>query len=148
MWRVRKSNGSGESGFSLLEVIVAMGILSVGLLAIATAQISALKLARQSRYLTHSMNLAQDQMELFQLAQTASLPADGTYNDPNNPLDPDPFDPDVSTYNRRWTITTTSASCSFDRGAGPRRFRDSARPRHWHRSQKPQTSADRLSPSR
>ena len=104
MWRVRKSNGSGESGFSLLEVIVAMGILSAGLLAIATAQISALKLARQSRYLTHSMNLAQDQMELFQLAQTASLPADGTYNDPNNPLDPDPFDVDVSTYNRRWTI--------------------------------------------
>lgn len=104
MWRVRKSNESGESGFSLLEVIIAMGILSAGLLAIATAQLSALKLARQSRYLTSSMNLAQDQMELFQMAQTASLPADGTYNDPLNPLDPDPFDPDVSTYNRRWTI--------------------------------------------
>jgi hypothetical protein len=50
------------------------------------------------------MDLAQEQMELFQLAPTASLPADGTYNDPNNPLDPDPLDADVSTYNRRWTI--------------------------------------------
>jgi type IV pilus assembly protein PilV len=104
MWRVRKSDTSADSGFSLLEVIIAMGILSAGLLAIATAQLSALKLSRQSRYLTHSMSLAQEQMERFQLAQTASLPADGTYNDPNNPLDPDALDSDVSTYNRRWTI--------------------------------------------
>jgi prepilin-type N-terminal cleavage/methylation domain-containing protein len=37
MWRVRKSDTSADSGFSLLEVIIAMGILSAGLLAIETA---------------------------------------------------------------------------------------------------------------
>jgi type IV pilus assembly protein PilV len=102
------SGASSEDGFTLLEIIVAMGILAVGLLAIAAAQLSALRLSRHSRYLTSSMNLAQQQMELFQMTPNASLPANGTYNDPLNPIDIDPNDNDVSVFNRRWTITRDS----------------------------------------
>lgn len=108
--RVFRRRTGSDAGFSLLEVIIAMGILATGLLAVALGQLSAVKLSRQSRYLTHAVNLAQQQTEIFRLTPNANMPANGTYNDPNNPMSPLPNDdpanpnPDLTTYVRRWTI--------------------------------------------
>lgn len=95
-----------QTGFTLLEVVVAMGILAVGLLAIGAAQLAALHLTAKSRHLTTAMHLAQQTVEQFQAFPISALPSSG--NDPNNPIDPDPSDGDEVTFERRWTITPNS----------------------------------------
>jgi Tfp pilus assembly protein PilV len=90
----------------LVEVMVAMAILAVGMLAVAAAQLGALHLAAKSRNLTIAMHLAQEKMEEFQALPVASLPATGT--DADNPIDPDPDDPDETTFNRSWVVVANS----------------------------------------
>lgn len=101
-----------SSGFSLLEVMIALSILGFGMLAASVGQLSALKNTRQSRSQTLSMYLAEQQMEAFQSMSSADVLAavgDPNYpNDPNNPIDPDPGDDDITTFNRRWFITPDS----------------------------------------
>jgi Tfp pilus assembly protein PilV len=87
-----------------------MAILAVGVLAMAAAMTTALKYTRQSRALTEAMYLAEQQIESFASMTSAGVEAmlaDGAYtNDPLNPIDPDPNDGDMTTFNRRWTIQT------------------------------------------
>lgn len=98
-----------SSGFSLLEVMIALSILGFGMLAASVGQISALKTSRQSRSQTMSMYLAEQQMEAFMSMSAADVIAAGAIpNDPGNPIDPDPGDDDVTRYNRRWFITQDS----------------------------------------
>ena len=98
-----------DSGFSLLETMVAMGILAIGVLAMAAAMATALKYTRQSRALTEAMYLAEQQIESFASMTSAGVEAmlaDGAYtNDPLNPIDPDPNDAMQMAFNRTWTIT-------------------------------------------
>ncbi len=56
-------NGPGERGFSLIEVLIAMSILSVGLLALAQMQIVALKLNSSTKIRSNIMTVAQQAME-------------------------------------------------------------------------------------
>ena len=100
------------SGFSLLEVMIALSILGFGMLAASVGQISALKTSRQSRSQTVSMYLAEQQLEAFMSMSAADVLAaigDPSYpNDPNNPIDPDTADGDATQFNRRWFITGDS----------------------------------------
>lgn len=96
-----------QEGFTLLELVIAMGILAAGLLAVAAAQLTALHMSARSRSLIDAMHLAESQMESFQAMPIASLPATGA--DPDNPIDRngDPLDPagqDQTSFNRSWTI--------------------------------------------
>ena len=104
-WR-RLHTPRATAGFSLLEVVIAMGILGLGLLAIAAAQLGALHLSARSRILTTAMLLAQQKMEEFHALPAAQLPASG--NDANNPIDIDPADDDYTQFNRRWTIQSNT----------------------------------------
>ena len=90
----------------VLVQAIGMGILTLGLLSIAAAQLAALHLSAKSRHLTTAMHLAQEKIEEFQSLPAASLPA--TANDANNPLDPDPSDDDEVTFNRRWVVTANA----------------------------------------
>ncbi len=94
---------------SLVETMIAMAILGFGVLGAAAAQITAVKLARDSRFRTEAYYLAEQQMEAFQAmdgAAIADVLADSDYpNDPNNPLDPDPSDGQTREFSRSWTIT-------------------------------------------
>jgi len=96
------------SGFSLLEGLVAMSILAVSVLAIAASMGTALRYTQQSRALTQAMYLGEQQIEGFASMTSTDVQAmlsDGSYpNDPLNPIDPDPNDGDLTTFNRRWTI--------------------------------------------
>lgn len=68
--RIRRANN--EKGFSLIEVLIAISILSIGLLAVAKMQGSALNGGSFASAVTESATLAQDKLEFF-----LSLP----YND-------------------------------------------------------------------
>lgn len=75
-------------GFTILEVIIAISLLSVGLLAIANMQIMAIQKNSSARWQTEQTTYAQDKMEeLMALSFThADLdPAGNTHNEANPP---------------------------------------------------------------
>lgn len=100
-------------GFTLLEVVVAMGILATGLLAVAAAQLTALNMASRSKHLVEAVHLAEAQLELFQAMPTVGLPATG--NDPNNPISISTDPTDQTVFNRRWTMTPNDPSPGITR---------------------------------
>ena len=121
---------SREDGFSLLEVMIASAILATGLLAIALAQVSALKMGSNSKHLTDAVYLAQEQIETFQ-----ALPAtDPTFSTAATDFD-DPvgqilaggdaefglvgWNPeqggDQTAFTRRWTIEPNTPSTGLTR---------------------------------
>ena len=57
----RKLNGEG--GFTLIEVLIAMAILTIGLLAVATMQVSAIHGNKTGNEISRATFLAQDKLE-------------------------------------------------------------------------------------
>ncbi len=104
----RAATNRPVSGFTLIETVVALGIMSVGVLAAAASLLTALKYSTQSRAATQAMYLAEDQLEIMKLMPAADVlamvPDDNFANDPSNPIDPDPGDDDTTTFIRRWRI--------------------------------------------
>jgi len=98
-----------QSGMSLVESMIAIAILGFGVLGAAATQITAVKLAQESRMRTEAYYLAEQKMEAFRAMDGDAIDdalADVAYpNDPNNPLDPDPADSQPRAFNRSWTIT-------------------------------------------
>ena len=95
-------------GFSLLEVMVALGILGVGVLGATSGQILAMRLSTTSRHAVLAMQLAEEQMEIFQAMPAAAVITLGSANDPNNPIDPDSNDGVAMAFDRSWIITPDS----------------------------------------
>jgi len=94
-----------------MEVTIALTILGFGLLAGASAQLSAMKFSSESRSRMEAQYLAQQQMEILQAMTTAGIaafPNGAAVADPNNPIDPDPFDGLGRQYTRTWTVTRDS----------------------------------------
>jgi prepilin-type N-terminal cleavage/methylation domain-containing protein len=54
-----------RSGFSMIEMMIALVILAGGLLAMLSVQVQALKQGRYGRHTTEAMQIARDQMELL-----------------------------------------------------------------------------------
>ena len=104
----RKRALLSQSGFTLLETMVALGILAVGTLGVGASILTAIKYATQSRNATQAMYLAVDQVEVMRLmsapAVLAMVPDANFLDDPTNPIDPDPNDDDATTFDRRWRI--------------------------------------------
>lgn len=61
--RIRQAVGSQESGFSLIEVLVAIAILAIGLLAIGSMQLSTVRNTTNSNTITQAIMLANQKME-------------------------------------------------------------------------------------
>lgn len=104
-WAARKR----EAGMSMSEVMIAVTILGLGILAAASSQLTAMKFTRESQLRTEAYYLAAQQMEGFQAmtgAQIAAIAALNTYPDDvdNNPIDPDPNDGRARGFNRSWDI--------------------------------------------
>ncbi|MBW2400865.1 MAG: prepilin-type N-terminal cleavage/methylation domain-containing protein [Deltaproteobacteria bacterium] len=114
---LRQQRSAG--GFSVLEVMIALSILAFGMMAAMAGQVSALKTIRQSRTQMLAMYLAEEQMEDFQAMTTADVIAaisDLNYpNDPENPIDPNPNDDDMVTFNRRWFIEPNALETGLTR---------------------------------
>jgi prepilin-type N-terminal cleavage/methylation domain-containing protein len=74
----RREKGRARRGFSLLEVVIVLGLLGVGLLALAAMQLQALRGGRSGQVDTYATSLAQDRMERLQrLRWTALAPTTG-----------------------------------------------------------------------
>lgn len=77
-----------KRGFTLLEVLVAISIFAVGVLAVASMQLSAITGNRLGNEVTQATALAQMQMEALKSTELSSAMLNpGNYNDPNNPID-------------------------------------------------------------
>jgi type IV pilus modification protein PilV len=92
-----RSASLNSNGFTLIEVLVAMGILSIAILGLAVGATSVIK-GNQSSYATAiAVNLAQDKLEELK-ARPASLASGGPVTDTY----------DGQTYSRSWTVTNNS----------------------------------------
>ena len=100
-----------ERGFTLLEVLIAISIFAVGVLAVATMQISATRGNRLGNELTQATTLAQQQIEALKGADFSSATlALGNYNDPDNPIVE--TSSGAGLFNRSWVI---AANTTFSR---------------------------------
>jgi len=97
-----------RAGFSIIEVMLALAILAVGILATTAGQVTALKNSADSRGHMLATYMAQQQMEAFRTMSAVNVVAmmeSPTYpNDPANPIDPVASDDVVMEFNRRWII--------------------------------------------
>ncbi len=88
-----------QSGFSLIEVLIAMAILAISLLAAATMQISSIRNNASGNMVTQANMLAKAQMEVLKNTADVTTLADGAEN--NIDADGQPG----GIYNRSWMVT-------------------------------------------
>ena len=86
-----------DEGYTLIEVLVAIAILSIGLLAIATMQISSIRVNDTARRMTRRATIAQDRLEyIMSLKYTHAVLTSGSHTDGSAP----------SGYSISWTVST------------------------------------------
>jgi type IV pilus assembly protein PilV len=76
--RARRSSRTTD-GFTLIEVMIAIGILSFGLLSLATMQIKAMHGGDRGRHATNAAAIAENKMEQLQQDPWASIAATGGF---------------------------------------------------------------------
>lgn len=82
-----------DGGFSLVEVVIGLAILSIGVLGVASLQLTSDFLSRNSADITNASNLASDQME-----QIIALPFTHAY------LAPGTISRTSGKYNIEWVV--------------------------------------------
>jgi prepilin-type N-terminal cleavage/methylation domain-containing protein len=119
---VREDEGRARPacGFTLIEVMMAMLLVSFAMLAVGAAQIQSLRSGADTDNRSQAMYLAEDQLSRFMGMSIAGLPINCTAsfcNDPLNPiqvssysLDPNVRNPagvgETQRYERSWRIDT------------------------------------------
>ena len=78
---MNRSMVSKKDGFSLIEVLIALTFLAIGLLAIASLQVTSVRGNFFSNNLMQATYVAQDRIENLKNMAFTSLPATGDYND-------------------------------------------------------------------
>ena len=92
---------SRSNGFTLIEVLIAMAIFSIGILAVASMQLWNVKNNTTGNITTLATLLARDQMEQLKNVADVTTLASGT--DPNNPVDENGNAGGIFT--RSWVVT-------------------------------------------
>jgi type IV pilus assembly protein PilV len=87
---------SSEKGFTLVEVLIAVSIFSVGLLAVAMMLDTAIQYNSSARFITEATEIAHSQME-----QLMNSPYDdASLDEASSPYGPNP----IANYNVSWTV--------------------------------------------
>jgi len=99
--------GKGEKGFTLVEVMVALGILAFGILAVASMQTASLVGTNKSNAVTQATTVAMDRMERlrglpFSTWDTIPSPGDDSYFDPPRFPAPPPRPPEITSVT--WSV--------------------------------------------
>jgi type IV pilus assembly protein PilV len=98
----------GEKGFSLIEMLIAMSVLALGMLAAASMQYSAVRNNTSGNVSTQASMLAKSQLEMLKNQDIDStVLAPGDYSDAT-PID-DNGNPG-GIYNRSWNIANLGTS--------------------------------------
>jgi len=111
----RRSNGAG---FTLLEVVAALFIIAVALLAMGKMQTRSLDAAEHAGRVATALRLAQDVIEQMQALGVSSwVSSSGEQvcpgGNPQNQISCPPIlDPEgrIGSYRRRWTVSSASSS--------------------------------------
>ena len=95
---VNEDLASNQNGFSLIEILIAMGILALAMLAAASMQFSSIRNNASGNMATQASMLAKAQMEVLKNTSDITTLADGVENniDANGQLG--------GIYNRSWTV--------------------------------------------
>lgn len=78
-------HNKNQNGVTLVEVLIALAILSIGLLALAGLQVVVIKGNTGSKNLTSAVILAEAKIEQLKRNGFANL-VNGNFQDPNNPV--------------------------------------------------------------
>lgn len=105
--RIRKTLKE-QNGFSLIELLIAMSVLAIGMLAAASMQYSAVRNNTQGNVSTQASMLAKAQLEMLKNQDIGSaVLAPGDYNDPAS-IDENGNPGGI--YNRSWKIDPLGAA--------------------------------------
>ena len=96
-----------SKGFSLIEVLVALVILSISLLALAGLMVQSTRNSSWGSHLTEAATLAQDVLERFRAVRPQTDIPEGTNFDQITAAS-------GVTYTRTWTVTTNGTSTRRD----------------------------------
>ncbi len=115
--RLIRSAARAESGYTLIEVMIAMAILGIGLMSIAVAQITAMKVSSRSKNLQQAMFLARESLDDFDALPpgAAILGAAAVIADPTNPIQIGTDPSDGTRFNRQTTITPNDPETNLAR---------------------------------
>ena len=92
-------------GFTLIEVLIALTIFSIGVLAVATLQVTAIHGNALGNEFSQAVSLAREQMEELKSTDLDAL-VTGTTNDPNNPIDGTGAAGGI--FSRSWTVAANT----------------------------------------
>lgn len=105
--RPLKANIKTQTGFTLIEMLIAISILSIGLLSLAELQFIAAKGNKESRYLTSAVILAETKVEELLKTGVTNI-SNGIFHDTNNPVNETGSPGGIFT--RSWTIADYAGS--------------------------------------
>jgi prepilin-type N-terminal cleavage/methylation domain-containing protein len=91
---------ASHEGFSLIEVLVAIGIFSVAILGLAVGAITITRANKTSQFHTVGTNLAQDKLEQLKASAFAAVGAGGDVPPPVQGV----------AFTRNWTVTNSTAT--------------------------------------
>lgn len=89
-----------DKGFTLIEVLISLAILSIGILAVASLQVSASLQTRNSLEITEACAIASYQMEVLMQMPFANVTTTPSYSIPTGR-----FSIPTNQYNIQWTVT-------------------------------------------
>jgi prepilin-type N-terminal cleavage/methylation domain-containing protein len=103
-----------SSGFTLVEIMIALTLLGIGLLSLAAMQLTAMQYGSRGRHMTKAAALAEERMEILMRTRwnDAALAPTGGWTDPDvkTELVQGPTDATEQTYEVCWQIADVDAS--------------------------------------
>ncbi|RPJ73137.1 MAG: prepilin-type N-terminal cleavage/methylation domain-containing protein [Desulfobacteraceae bacterium] len=97
-----KNQRLGQNGFTFIELMIAMAILAIGMMAAVSMQFSSTRNNTNGNIYTQASMLAKTQIEMLK-SQDVSLLLVGSHPDPMNPIRPDGANGGI--YSRSWEIS-------------------------------------------
>ena len=99
-----------SSGFTLLEIMIALSLLGIGLLSLAVMQVTAMQYATRGRHMTKAAAIAETRMEELSRRTWANLaPTAWTAPATVNDVVQGPTNKNEQAYQESWRITDVDA---------------------------------------